>query len=289
MVIIRVFVFFATVAHAFRYRNATERIAAHAASNQIKKFVPRMPKTPLPRDCKQMVQRLEEASMQSFSHQCEDQGQYSYHIAEALKKDDRKLAMAAAIELFAKCGKMSKACAEKMAPGLVEEVRLSGMTVSDECRAQTKKLQGDKAHLKGAAECDKKEKFSEKVMAFLEKDDLHEAVNAAEQSLTTCMKLSNDCAHQVAPILVNSLVMRAMEQAATETEIASRMESQAPILLVEQPVLFAVKPGREMSLLGQFAATNSQSAHKSLSFLQKDPKILPWMSKLILNLALKNA
>lgn len=232
-----------------------------------------------------MLEQLQSPAMQSFTHKCEDEGKYSNRVVDALKKDDRKKALSDAVELFEKCGKFSKACAEKTAPGLVEQVRLSGMTVSDTCRQQTKKLQSDKEHLKAAGECDKKGKFSEKVMESLGKDDLPTAVDAAEESLTTCMKLSKECAHQVAPILVNSVVQRAMEEIA----MAAQMEA-APVLVVEQPVLVIVQPGKDMSLLGSFSKTNkATSGHKSPSFLQKDVRTLPWVSKLLVRLALQHA
>lgn len=287
---IRVLVVLAAVAQGFRHRNASERVAAFAARtarNQTKEMVSPQPKEGTLEACRrQMVENLQTPAMQSFSKNCEDTGHYSKRVVDALQKDDRKMAFTEATELFEKCGKLSKTCAERMAPGLVEEVRLSGMTVSDECRAQTEKFQRDKEHLEAAAECDKKAKFSEKVMASLEKEDLPTAVDTTKESLTTCMKLSKKCAHEVAPILVNSVVLRAMQEAAMEEAMEAQ---QVPILVVEQPVVMVVREGKDMSLLGKFMTQTSSSVHKSPSFLQKDAKILPRVSKLVLQLALQTA
>merc|ERR1719375_950455 len=101
--------------------------------------------------------------------------------------------------------------------------------------------QSDEKKAKAMQECDKKEKLSEKLLAALKKGDLNGAVSAAETGLEKCMSMSETCAFQIAPAVVNSVVMRAMlEQAeqgqGEEVPITTVLVAQ-PVIEIEQPVM----------------------------------------------------
>merc|ERR1719171_347075 len=91
------------------------------------------------------------------------------------------------------------------------KVRFSGAAVSKECRQETMKKQQDPKIRAHAEQCEKDEKLGEKIFTNLNNNDLEGAVSAAEHSLKKCMDMSDTCAWQLAPVVVNNAVMHAMQ------------------------------------------------------------------------------
>jgi len=89
---------------------------------------------------------------------------------------------------------------------------------------------------------DRAEKLTENVLAALNKGNLKDAISSAETGLEKCMSMSEKCSYQIAPVLVNSVVMRAMMQQGggggqpQEAPMTTVMVAQ-PVIVVEEPVM----------------------------------------------------
>merc|ERR1719486_1750754 len=86
--------------------------------------------------------------------------------------------------------------------------------------------------------CDKKNNLTENVLDSLNKGDLKGAISSAETGLEKCLDMSEKCSYQIAPVLVNSVVMRAMMQQGAQEEVPMTTVMVAqPVIVVEEPVM----------------------------------------------------
>merc|ERR1719486_378947 len=86
--------------------------------------------------------------------------------------------------------------------------------------------------------CDKKNNLTENVLDSLNKGDLKGAISSAESGLEKCLHMSEKCSYQIAPVLVNSVVMRAMMQQGQQQEVPMTTVMVAqPVIVVEEPIM----------------------------------------------------
>lgn len=129
---------------------------------------------------------------------CEEKNKYHAKVISHLQNDAKSDAISIMEEQFQECAKMSKKCAEEIAPVLVQEIQLSGEAVTKSCEQATAKVRNDKEKMKEVESC--QGKYVKQVQAALSKDHLNSAMDAMETSLKKCWGLSEKCAAQMAPI-----------------------------------------------------------------------------------------
>merc|ERR1719240_2208890 len=131
----------------------------------------------------------------------------------------------------------------------------------------------------------------------LNKNDMNGAMNVADESLQKCLHCSKNCSWQLAPVLVNDVVMQAMQAQAAQ----SPQQQQTPQTIV----LAASQPGSNPGMFKLLKlAIQEQQAKKTASLLTMAvPKVMlptgkklrapvllqtssnTWVSKLLLTLA----
>jgi len=246
-------------------------------------------------DCNEQLNRLKDPEVQKASAKCEKEGKYPDQVVALLKKQDEAGATKKVEEMFTKCAKFSETCAKQVAPGLVMELRFSGAAVSEECVAAVGKVQQDPEAQKVAAKCQAEEKVGENILMALNKNDLKSAMSVADNSLQKCLKLSKGCAWQLSPVLVNDVVMQAMQAQAAQQQ---QPQAQQTIVLAAGKAGSAVSPmvlklaleskGKVASLLNMAVPKVALPTGKNLRspvLLQTSSK--KWVSKLLLILARK--
>jgi hypothetical protein len=220
----------------------------------------------MPEECLKPLQALQSPEAQAQSQKCEEQGKYGDKVIQALQAADEKTALAHIYEVFEKCGNFSERCAAIVAPNLIQNMRISGVAVSNACKAEYSKIQNDEKALAATADCDNKQKLAEKTLTALSNGDGNGAIDAAEQGLEKCMNISKTCAFQLAPVIVNSMIMRAMQEAAITQVLVAQ-----PVLVVEEadPVIVVEDDGTSED------AVKAQAPTKKLSLLQMATSIVP--------------
>lgn len=225
-------------------------------------------------DCNKELMRLKDPKVQKASAECEQKGQYPDKVVAHLKKGEESEATKLVQEMFTKCASFSEKCAAEVAPGLVMELRFSGVAVSEKCMGEVGKVQKDPAAQQFAAKCQAEQKVAENILMALNKDDIKSAMKVADESLQKCMKMSEGCSWQLAPVLVNDVVMQAMQ-----AQVAQQGQQQA---VPETVVLAAPKAGSSVSPQILKLAIEAHSKGKVASLLNMAvPKVtLPTGKKL---------
>lgn len=224
--------------HLHKAKNQTE--SATSLQKNVADAENMQPKqVTMPEECAKAFQDLQNPDVQAVSQKCEDEGKYADKALAALQAADEKTAVAHVHEVFEKCSKFSEKCAALVAPRLVQEIRISGAAVSDACKDEYNKVQNDEKAMHATEDCDNDEKLAEKALTSLNNGEADGAIDATTQGLEKCMNVSKTCAFQLAPIIVNSMVMRAMaESAITQVLVAQ------PILVVDaEPVVVVENDG----------------------------------------------
>lgn len=233
----RVVVLLATCAaalHPMQYKAGHTKHLAALSEHQV----PAGGQAQLPKECRQDMQRMGNASFAEEAAACEKDGKYPEKAISALQKRDEKGATAHIEDLFVKCAKLTKDCAARVSPDLVIQLRFSGAAVTDECAKKMEGVHQDEKTAKAVQQCDKKENMTANVLSALNQGDLNGAISAAESGLEKCMSMSETCSYQLAPVIINSFVMRAMlEQGQMEEAPTTTVLVAQPVLVVEEPVV----------------------------------------------------
>lgn len=243
-------------------------------------------------DCQQELNRLRDPAFQKKSAECEQRGAYPDKVVNLLKDGNQANATKKVEEMFKKCADFSDRCAAEVAPGLIMELRLSGAAVSEKCIAEVGKTNKDPAAKEFAAKCQQSEKTGENILMALNKNDINAAMKVAETSLQKCLKTSKGCAWQLAPVLVNDVVMQAMaaqsQPAAQETPMTVVLTApKAGIAPEVLKLAVASHKGKAASLLNmavpKVVLSTGKNSRSSPVLLQQSSKV--WVSKLLLTLA----
>ena len=114
---------------------------------------------------------------------------------------------------FEECAGFSKACAAALAPGVVQKMRFTGFAVTNECAKEMQTVQKSEKRMKEIAKCEAEEGLAKQMLEELNAQDLDAAVKVAEDGLEKCIGFENQgCESQLAPVIVNQLVQRAVQQ-----------------------------------------------------------------------------
>lgn len=260
----------ATVAAAARVpTHPVQQKAAPPATHQLVSKVAAKteqgpPQQQLDPKCVEAMKKMKKPEFAQEAAKCEKEGEYPQKAIASLQKGDEKAATGHIEDLFVNCAKLPKECAEKVAPELVIQLRFSGAAVSEDCAKKMEEVQSDEKKAQEMEKCDKKEHLTENVLAALNKGDLKDAIHSAEDGLEKCLELSEKCSYQIAPVLVNSVVMRAMMQqgAQQEAPMTTVMFAQ-PVIVVEEPVMVVEEVPAEIVEVTKPAAKAVAPATKS--------------------------
>jgi len=261
------------------------------------RLVKKQPQGPggLSPECNTELNRLRDPEVQKKSSKCEQEGKYPDQVIKLLKKGEEANATKVIEEMFQKCASFSEKCAGEVAPGLIMELRFSGVAVSDQCLAEVSKVQKDPESQQKAAKCQAEQKVGENILMALNKNDIKKAMDVADNSLEKCLGCSQKCSWQLAPVLVNDVVMQAMQAQAAQ----AGQQQKSPMTVV----LAAPQPGLAVSPKVLKLAIQDRQAKKIASLLNmavpkvmlptknlRSPVLLQtsskvWVSKLLLVLA----
>jgi len=237
--------------------------------------------------CKEEVKGIQTKEKAAEVSACEEKGKYPQKAVAQLQNGDPSAAISTIKESFRTCAKFSETCANELAPVVVQQLQFSGAAVSPTCRESVKKVQTDKEKMKEVATCEQKGKVVEKVLTALNKDDLHDAVDVAETGLQKCMGLSEKCAGQIAPVVVNQVVMRAL-MASQQKQGADGIPTTTVFARATSTVL-TQSTSDKLSLVGtaldQRVHTAIPKRPASMSFLQKVRLPHHYVSRMILKMA----
>lgn len=161
--------------------------------------------------CQEELRSLHGAKRQADAAACEKEHGFPSLVIGHLQARRQGEAVAVTQKSFETCGGLSSACALEVAPGVVQELRFSGVVMSEHCRASVNAAQKNPNSTKVHA-CEEREHVAEGILGALNKAKLDAAVSVAEGALLKCMGLTEECAFQVAPVLVNQMVTMAVMQ-----------------------------------------------------------------------------
>lgn len=191
--------------------------------------------------CATALHGLNDAKKREASAQCEQEQGFADKVIDHLQNGEESEAISVTEDSFHMCAGFSKECAEEVSAGVVQEIRFSGVAVSDSCRAKASKSQQDEKFMTGVHQCEQDKKVAENLLSALNSGDLDKAVGSAEHGLEECMKLPEECAFQIAPVLVNQVVTMAMMQQSgmmpvfvrTNQEVAATKSSAKTLSLLK--------------------------------------------------------
>jgi len=226
--------------------------------------------------CSAEMQGLNDKTKRLAAAECEKKKGYADAVLDHLQTGEEAEAVGVTETSFKECAKFSDTCAGEVAPGVVQEIRFSGLAVTDKCRAEIQTAQGDEKLMAEAQACEQKEKTSEQLLGALNTGDLDGAVDSAHVSLSKCMKLSDNCAFQISPVLVNQVVTMAMMQQSGMMPVFASLKSATE------------KPTTPVTLLKALEDEYHVRVRKSraTAFLQRKHSVHR-VSRLIMELALK--
>jgi len=237
--------------------------------------------------CKEEVKSIQTKEKAEAVSACEEKAGYPQKAIAHLQNGDASSAISTIEESFQTCAKFSETCAKELAPVVIQQLQFSGAAVSGTCKASVHKIQKDEKKMKEVATCEQQGKVVEKVLMALNKNDLKSAVGEAQTGLEKCMGLEEKCASQLAPVVVNQVVMRAL-MASQQKQGANDIPTTTVFARASSTVLAQQNQPDQLSLVG--AALN-QRVHtavpnkKSVSFLQKVRLPRVYVSRMILQMA----
>lgn len=237
--------------------------------------------------CREEVKSIQTKEKAAAVGACEEKAQYPQQAIGHLQKGDRVAAIATIEESFQKCAKFSETCSKELAPVVIQQLEFSGMAVSDTCKQSLAKVRNDKKKLKEVEMCEQKDKVMEKMLTALNKDDLKGAVGAAKSGLQKCMGLSDACAGQIAPVIVNQAVMAALR----EQQKQQGAPQEAPMTVVFTSAASAVldsKTAGKVSLIRSALDQRVRTAFpkkKHATLLQKVRAPKQFVSRMIMQMA----
>lgn len=232
--------------------------------------------------CKEEVRSIQTKEKAAAVGECEKKGQYPQKAIQHLQQGDRNAAIATIEESFQTCAKFSEPCAKELAPRVIQSLEFSGAAITYECKSAVTKVQSDQVKMQQVKECENKTKHTENVMAALDKNDLDAAVGSAKKGLKECMGLSEKCATQLAPFVVNQVVMKSLEAAGAKQETPMTTVFASAMT----PVL-AAATSEKISLIGTVLDEKSRilPPTRGMSFLQRGHVYKRFVSRMLMHMA----
>jgi len=162
--------------------------------------------------CKEELKSIQTKEKAQAVRACEEKAKYPQQAIAHLQNGDRSAAISTIKESFQSCAKFSETCAKEIAPQVIQQIEFSGKAVSKNCQESVAVVLNDAKKMKEVTECEKQNKVVENILVGLNGNDLKSALDVAETSLEKCSGLSEKCASQLAPVVVNQVVLRALAE-----------------------------------------------------------------------------
>jgi len=146
--------------------------------------------------------------------QCESKHGDSDKAIEALQKMDTKSAIKSIQKMFTMCGGLSKSCAMELAPQEMLKMRLSGVTMEQQCAdvASEQDMNPDEKSVKCQT------KMGQAIVDALMTGDIADALDKAQDGLAECNDIEHPCDFQLAPLLVGQLIQSQEDQPSQELQ-----------------------------------------------------------------------
>jgi len=237
--------------------------------------------------CKEEAKGIQTKEKAAAVNACEEKAGYPKKAVAHLQNGDASAAVSTIEESFQKCAKFSETCAKELAPVVIQQLQFSGAAVSQTCRESVQKIQADRKKMQEVATCEKQGKVVENVLVALNKNDLKTAVGAAQTGLQKCMGVSEKCAAQLAPVVVNQVVMRALMES-QQKQGADNVPMTTVFARATTTVLAQSHPD-QLSLVGTALDQRVSTVlpkKGSVSFLQKVRLPHGYVSRMILKMTL---
>jgi len=227
--------------------------------------------------CQEETKKLQTKEKVMAATDCEEKHQYPQQAIKLLQDGDKAAAVSIIEEDFQKCGEMSEQCAKELAPVVIQQLQFSGAAVADECKQEVDDVKNSALKSNEADQCEQKEKVYENALVALNNKDLDGAIKIAENSLKKCMKLSDRCASQIAPVVVNQVVMRAMMEQEIEAEGEWEKKKKIPQTTVFMAATAAalVPPAAEMLSLVRTLADDTDDVATASRSGKQAPQLSP--------------
>jgi len=238
--------------------------------------------------CKEEVKGIQNKEKAAAVGACEKKAKYAQQAVAHLQSGDRSAAISTIEESFQTCAKFSESCAKELAPRVIQQLEFSGAAVSSECKQTVAKIQRDQKKMKEVATCEAQNKVVENVLVALNNDDLKAALGAAETGLEKCSHLSEQCARQIAPVIVNQVVLSAL----AEQQQQGGQEIPTTTVLASVPSLPGSEATNQLSLIGTAVNQRGLAVQHAafpkkhfVSFLQRVDAPQRFVSRMIMQMA----
>lgn len=240
--------------------------------------------------CQEQVKGIQTKEKAAAVGACEEKAQYPQKAITHLQNGDRPAAISTIEESFQTCAKFSESCAKELAPRVIQQLEFSGAAISNECKQTVAKIQGDQQKMKEVATCEKQNKVVENILVALNKNDLAAALDASQKGLEKCSHLSEKCARQIAPVIVNQVVLSAL---AEQQKQQGGQEIPMTTVLASVPAsMLGSKTTEQLSLLGTAVNQRGLAVRRTsfpkkhtVSFLQRVDAPKLFVSSMIMQMA----
>jgi len=142
------------------------------------------------------------------ARKCEEKKGHSDKAIEALQDMNTDLAIQNIEKTFHECGGISKKCSKELAPEEMLKIRLSGVTMEQECAD----IAGEQDMEPDAEAVTCQTKMGQRIVDALMRGDVETALDKAQDGLSKCNKIKHPCDFQLAPLLVGQLIQSQEEQ-----------------------------------------------------------------------------
>lgn len=240
--------------------------------------------------CQEELKSIQPKEKATAVRSCEEKAGYRQQAIAHLQDGDRTAAISTIKENFQTCAKFSESCAKELAPRVVQQIEFSGEAVGKHCQESVAKVLNDKKKMKEVAACEQQNKVVENVLVALNKNDINAAVDAAQTSLEKCSGLEEKCARQLAPVIVNQVVLRALaeQQQQQQQQQGAPDANQITVFATASATVLGSKATGQLSLIGT-AVDQSGLAVRRTAFRKKDAVSLlqkkRFVSRMIMQMA----
>lgn len=158
--------------------------------------------------CNEQISTLYNHEVVKNVAKCEDDHGIPAKVLQTLQSGNVKRAKELVVSSFTLCANFSDTCAEKVGDRLIDEMMNPGTAISDSCQKQVKDVQDDPVVMKQVGQCEKDGQLVERIHEEIGKGDMSSAIEAARGGLLKCMGVSASCAAQLAPVIVNNVLIQ---------------------------------------------------------------------------------
>lgn len=163
-----------------------------------------------PQECDGRLQALRDPEVARQVARCEKERGFGMKVVAALPIGKTEAASTAVEEMLIVCANFTQPCARTSARRVAEELLNPGAAISERCQREVQAVQSDAKALQHVQQCEMDEGIVLKIQSAMHRGDLSISVSMAQENLKKCMKVSNVCSQQLAPIIVDNVLIQEM-------------------------------------------------------------------------------